>query len=236
MVWDEARLLALEVDAIYGLVPRPGGGLPVIVKNPAVRAVWAWSPQARLLALGAGVSSRGHEDGGGPEFAPGEPPAPLVRLAASIAERPLTVEGGPCFVFPERLTASRPVPLPILVPTDEGRRAARHLVRPDNWQPGEWHALLGGRMGPWAMAVYDGEPVSICFSPASNATASEAGIWARADFRGRGLAPAVVAAWAAYERRTKEVLFYSTTAANHASQSVARRLGLTPLGWIWTVR
>ncbi|WP_411146469.1 GNAT family N-acetyltransferase [Streptomyces sp. x-80] len=86
------------------------------------------------------------------------------------------------------------------------------------------------------MAVHDNSPVSICHSPASNDTAAEAGIWTRADFRGRRLAPAVVAAWSRRERRNKEVLLYSTTAANHASRSVARTLGLTPLGRIWTVR
>ncbi|WP_240151097.1 MULTISPECIES: hypothetical protein [Streptomyces] len=45
-----------------------------------------------------------------------------------------------------------------------------------------------------------------------------------------------MAAWSQRERRHKEVLFHSTTAANHASRSVARTLGLTPPGWIWTVR
>jgi RimJ/RimL family protein N-acetyltransferase len=85
------------------------------------------------------------------------------------------------------------------------------------------------------MAVHDNAPVSICFSPARNETAAEAGIWTRADFRGRRITPAVVASWSDRERRNKQVLLYSTTAANQASQSVARTLGLTPLGWIWTV-
>ncbi|MFE4663789.1 GNAT family N-acetyltransferase [Streptomyces sp. NPDC056716] len=78
------------------------------------------------------------------------------------------------------------------------------------------------------MAIHDREPVSICFTPASNATAAEAGIWTRPDFRGKRLAPTVVAAWSQREHRIKSVLFYSTTADNHASQSVARTLGLTP--------
>ncbi|MFF2922289.1 GNAT family N-acetyltransferase [Streptomyces celluloflavus] len=129
-----------------------------------------------------------------------------------------------------------PAPPPLLISDTEGRRAARRLNRPGNWQPGEWAELIRGETGEWAMAVHDNSPVSICFSPASNDTAAEAGIWTRADFRGRRLAPAVVAAWSRRERRNKGVLFYSTTAANHASRSVARTLGLTPLGWIWTVR
>ncbi|MGA4843834.1 GNAT family N-acetyltransferase [Streptomyces sp. G45] len=237
MVTDEARLLALEVDAIYGLAPRPGGGAPLIGRDGAVRAVWAWSPGARLLALGAGIEDPGQPDGEEAPFVPGEPPAPLVRLAASLtADGPLTVEGGPCFVFPDPLAPPAPAPLPVLVSTGQGRHAARRLARPATWEPGEWGELIGGRLGPWAMAVDGAEPVSICFTPAANASAAEAGVWTRADHRGRGLAPAVVAAWSDLERPHKEVLFYSTTSANRASQSVARTLGLTPLGWIWTVR
>ncbi|RCV50850.1 GNAT family N-acetyltransferase, partial [Marinitenerispora sediminis] len=137
---------------------------------------------------------------------------------------------------PDRLALPGPAPLPVIASTADGQSAAQDLVRPGNWQPGEWSELVNGRMGEWAMAVHGREPVSICFTPASNASAAEAGIWTRPDFRGRHLAPAVVAAWARRERRDRAVLFYSTTADNHASQSVARALGLIPLGWIWTVR
>ncbi|MWK40200.1 GNAT family N-acetyltransferase [Actinomadura sp. J1-007] len=129
----------------------------------------------------------------------------------------------------------RPSPLPVIVSDTAGRAAARRLVRPGNWPPGEWHELIEGRFGQWAMAVHGDEAVSICHSPAANASAAEAGIWTREDFRGRRLAPAVVAAWSERERRRRDVLFYSTSAANHASQAVARALGLAPLGWIWKV-
>ncbi|MEU3656890.1 GNAT family N-acetyltransferase [Streptomyces sp. NPDC032161] len=286
MFWDDERLLTTEVDAIHGLDPT-GGDPPVLVKDPAVRAVWAWSPRARLLAVGADVGTpareaalaRGVDGHGDEEYRPGEPPSALVRLAAAldapeavltadpegagpqvtgpqaagaVAAGPgasgrgstnpgtagpgVTVAGGPCFVFPAHVRAPEPSSLPVVVSGAEGREAARGWIRPDNWQPGEWEELIGGRTGEWAMAVDGREPVSICFSPATNALAAEAGIWTRADHRGRRLAPAVVAAWAARERRNKEVLFYSTSSDNHASRSVARRLGLTPLGWIWTVR
>ncbi len=145
------------------------------------------------------------------------------------------MEGGPSYVFPGRPAGSHATSLPVIVSDEEGKRAAARLDRPDNWEPGEWGEFIRGELGEWAMATHGNGPVSICFSPARNATAAEAGIWTRPDFRGRRIGPAVVAAWAGREGRTKEVLFYSTTAENAASQSVARTLGLRPLGWLWKI-
>ncbi|MET8684369.1 GNAT family N-acetyltransferase [Streptomyces sp. NPDC004732] len=240
----ERELLALEVDVVHGLGPGEGDGA-LRVADPSVRAVVAWSPGARVLALGAEGpdvlrAADGFGDLGdmGQAYAPGEPPDVLVRISAACtaAGDRASLRGGPCFTFPERLAADFPSPLPLLLSDAEGRAAARELTRPDNWRPGEWAELISGAAGEWAMAVHDGSPVSICHTPAANARAAEAGIWTRADFRGRGLAPAAVAAWSRRARRDKQVLFYSTTADNHASRSVARTLGLAPLGWIWTVR
>ncbi|MEU7041669.1 GNAT family N-acetyltransferase [Streptomyces varsoviensis] len=232
---DDEQLLRLEADAIYGLTEEPGRSLPG-VRDPKVRAVWSWSPRARVFAVRPDTA----EPEGWPErtqpYAPGEPPRALERLAEETGAAPAAVSGGPSYVFPATLAAPPPASLPLIASDEDGKRAAAALTRPSNWEPGEWGELIAGELGEWAMAVHDRAPVSICFSPAKNATAAEAGIWTRADFRGRRLAPAVVAAWSERERRNKQVLFYSTSAANHASQSVARTLGLTPLGWIWTLR
>ncbi|WP_405744610.1 GNAT family N-acetyltransferase [Streptomyces sp. NBC_01525] len=235
MIHDEERLLALEVDAVHGLERSPGGP-PARVRNRSVPALWAWSPRARLAALGPALAHLDALDDTDQPYAPGLRPDPLVRLAASLGDRAVSLEGGPCFVFPTPLPDPGPAPLPVLVSSDEGRAAARELIRPGNWQPGEWAELIGGGAGAWAMAVHDGQPVSICHTPAAGATTAEAGIWTRADFRGRGLAPAVVAAWSRRARHGKEALFHSATADNHASRSVARRLRLTPLGWLWRLR
>ncbi|QEU96478.1 GNAT family N-acetyltransferase [Streptomyces kanamyceticus] len=234
---NEKDLLALEVDVIHGLAPGRAG-VCARVTDPSVRAVWSWSPGARLLALGPDVEDPGTADGSAQPYAPGETPVVLTRIAAALQTpgEPVGVQGGPCFTFPDRLATHRPAPFPLLVSDAEGRGAARKLRRPDNWQPGEWAELIAGAAGEWVMAVRDGEPVSICHTPAANTRAAEAGIWTRADHRGRGLAPATVAAWARREGPRRDVLFYSTTIDNHASRGVARALGLTPLGWIWTVR
>ncbi|WJV44292.1 GNAT family N-acetyltransferase [Streptomyces flavofungini] len=237
---EEARLLALEVDAIHGLVPETGA--PPAVRDATVLAVWAWSPRARLLALGPGVVPPARPDGDpaghadDEPYAPDRPPRTLERLAVELGGQRASVEGGPSWLFPARLATPAVGPLPVLVPTTAGRAAARDLIRPDNWQPGEWTGLIAGDLGEWAMAVRGREPVSICHTPAAGDLAAEAGIWTRPDHRGRGLARVCVAAWAERVRPTKDVLFYSTTSTNHASKAVARGLGLTPLGAIWTVR
>lgn len=234
VVWDEERLLTLEVDAIHGLVPDSGD--PPVLRDETMLAVWAWSPRARLLALGPGVEGASRVDARTQTYQPGQLPATVACIAAALGDRAGPVEGGPSWLFPARLAVDVPSPLPVLVSTAEGRSVARRLDRPDNWDPGEWAELIAGHLGEWAMAVHGREPVSICHTPAANGIAAEAGIWTRPDFRGRGIATACVAAWSERERHTKDVLFYSTTAANHASQSVARALGLVPLGWIWRVR
>ncbi|NGN70190.1 hypothetical protein G5C51_40690, partial [Streptomyces sp. A7024] len=48
----ERWLLAVEVDVNYGLVEGRGIG---VVADASVRVVWAWSPRARVVALGPGV-------------------------------------------------------------------------------------------------------------------------------------------------------------------------------------
>ncbi|WP_249123849.1 GNAT family N-acetyltransferase [Saccharopolyspora erythraea] len=223
-------MLALEIDVIFGLV---ADGAQVRVRDRQIRAVWSWSPRARLLALGP--STADDAAAGLPideqHYAPGEVPRVLARLGETLGAE---VEGGPTYVFPEDRAIGGPdAALPVIVSDVKGEQAAERLMRPADWEPGEWSELITGQRGEWAMAVHGGSPVSICFSPAANSVAAEAGIWTREDFRGRRLAPAVVAAWSRRERRNREVLFYSTSAGNHASRSVARTLGLRPLGWLW---
>jgi predicted GNAT family acetyltransferase len=86
------------------------------------------------------------------------------------------------------------------------------------------------------MAVNDLDPVSICHTSAATPNSAEAGVWTRPDHRGAGLAAAATVAWWELERRQREVIFYSTGRENFASQAVAAKLRLLPLGWLWTVR
>lgn len=119
------------------------------------------------------------------------------------------------------------------------------LERPRSWGADEWAQLVAatGPDAPWAMAVYHDEESAedqvgaqiacICHTPARNAQVVEAGIWTREDMRGKGLAPATVAAWATLHPPEITTLFYSTSKENTASQAVARKLGLHEFGYIW---
>lgn len=83
-------------------------------------------------------------------------------------------------------------------------------------------------------AALDGERVvSVCYcasSPASDSPAVEAGVDTLPGFRGRGLAPRVVAAWAEALRAQGWLPLYSTSWENRASRAVARKLRLILVG------
>jgi GNAT superfamily N-acetyltransferase len=237
---SDARLIEREVDAIFGLESGPGR-FPLLVK-PDITVVVAWSPHALLLAVSPEVKLDESTVDLDEPYIPGAVPRVIAALARRLkrmdtneADGPASLTGGPTFVIPADVAAPA-VDLPVVVSDDSGIARATSLERPGNWEEDEWLDLTEGRIGEWAMALHDEEPVSICHSPASTKEVAEAGVWTREDFRGRGLAPATLVAWARRERNNKEVLFYSTWADNPGSLAVARKLRLTPLGWRWIIR
>jgi RimJ/RimL family protein N-acetyltransferase len=119
--------------------------------------------------------------------------------------------------------------LPVLTAPTEALR----IANPGNWQPVEWDELLDGKLGPWAIAVDGGRVSSICHTPRPmTERAAECGVWSHPEFRGRGHAAAVTAAWAELVRPSGRHLFYSTDETNRSSQRVAERLALPLLGWM----
>ena len=104
-------------------------------------------------------------------------------------------------------------------------------ANPGNWHPTEWDELLDGRLGPWAMAIADHRIISICHTPVRLCDGfAECGVWTDPEFRGRGHAAAVTAAWAELFHGSKRRLFYSTDPDNRSSQRVTERLRLRFVG------
>jgi GNAT superfamily N-acetyltransferase len=240
---NDRQLISLELDAIFGLTPGVDGTGHILLDRDK-KAVFAWSPFGRVFALNPDIGIDFVESAGGREedYVPAALPQTVKEIAEAVRDAdpdsPVTVEGGPTYVIPRAAPPAPPLPegVEIIGSDPAGRDMARLLHRPDNWGPDEWPDLVEGRLGAWAMAVRDAEPVAICFTPAANARVAEAGVWTRPDRRGYGLASAVVWAWADHERPSGRTLLYSTWADNTASQAVARKMGLPPLGWIWMVR
>ena len=149
-----------------------------------------------------------------------EPLAGAAALRSTLAPVE-TATAGPSYRFPESLVAPRAgaevIPLTL---ANRDLAAETYLWLYDeirDWQP-------------CFAVVRDGAAVSICFSSRVGARAAAAGVDTRAEFRGRGYASAVTAAWAAAVRATGRMPFYGTAWDNLASQGVARRLGLVMFG------
>ena len=83
------------------------------------------------------------------------------------------------------------------------------------------------------MALVDGDVAAVCETARSAPSSVEAGLWTYEPHRRRGFGAAVTAAWSTLV--TDRTAFYSTSWDNHASQGVARALGLHPIGHWWQV-
>ncbi len=152
-----------------------------------------------------------------------EPPGCKELLYTLLAEHePVRhEEAGPAFAFPAMIPAPSGV-VPIT-------SANSHLLLshyPD--------VLADLDMSqPCVARVEDGQAVSVCFSARIIAQAAEAGVNTLPSARARGHATAVTAGWALAVPEQGAVPLYSTSWDNHASQGVARRLGLTLYGADW---
>lgn len=157
---------------------------------------------------------------------PGDaPPAhreELRRVVATLA--PVAVEwSGPAFRFPATLPEHR----------------ARALGPDDAHLLERAFPKLAGSAAARApiLAITEGDDVlSACYAATGAGPYVEAGVDTVEGARGRGLAPVVVAAWAAAVRRAGREPLYSTAWDNHASRRVAAKLGLIAYGSDWHLR
>ena len=150
-----------------------------------------------------------------------QPPRCLAALQAALA-RDAPIVGtwsGPAWRFPDEIPASSHEVIPVNTANDD-------LVRP------VFPSLADDL--PWCQPclaiVADGRLASLCFSSRNTPVAAEAGVNTLEEFRGRGYAPAVVAAWERAVRAEGRIPLYSTSWDNLASRSVARKLGLVLYG------
>lgn len=169
-----------------------------------------------------------------------EPPTADLRAAPVHASRYLSLVGGrvgpgheavvktrqsdgPAFTFPRALVP----PIDVVVVEDE--RLLERNFR--GWVPGE----IAAGCSPVLSIVENGYPVSVCFCARRSDAAAEAGVNTAEAFRGRGFAPRVTTAWALAVGATGRVPLYSTAWSNHASLSVARKLGLMAYASTWSL-
>ncbi|MGC8488877.1 MAG: GNAT family N-acetyltransferase [Clostridia bacterium] len=138
-----------------------------------------------------------------------------------------TVYSGPSFYFHQ---VSRPGPQgldEIATVTDE-RVLQVHF---SGWRTGE---IALGR-APVRAVLRDGAAVSVAFSARWGSQAVEAGVDTAEAFRGQGLAPRVVAAWAQATLALGRLPLYSTSWDNGASRAVARKLDLRLYAAEWAL-
>jgi GNAT superfamily N-acetyltransferase len=80
-------------------------------------------------------------------------------LADTLGPVELTRSSGPSYLIPETVSFE---PMVALVRSDAREAASLRAANPGNWEPDEWAQLLDGQLGPWVMAVRNGEVISIC--------------------------------------------------------------------------
>ncbi|MDP9237452.1 MAG: GNAT family N-acetyltransferase [Chloroflexota bacterium] len=235
----DAELMQIEIDTMWLTDAR--GRLTTTAERegrPAPHLVIATATDGQRLAIGSEVPDalalqlRALIDEGVRSTDPSAPPTAIPRCIQllELVVGPVEVASGPSYW----------VPSPTLYTSDadivrSDGDSSEPLTPPDNanWSAEEWHELIDGAFGPWAIAIDGGRVVSICHSARLTDRGAEAGTWTAPGHRGRGLAAATTAAWSSLFDRTTHDLFYSTAADNHSSQNVAKRLNLRQIGWLW---
>jgi RimJ/RimL family protein N-acetyltransferase len=150
------------------------------------------------------------------------PPRCLAALKSTLARHgPLTgTWSGPAWHFPDDIPRFEHEAIPVTTANDKLVRLLSPVLSADD---------LPWRL-PCLALLDDSRLASVCFSARNTPLAAEAGVDTLEEFRGRGYAPAVVAAWARAVRREGRIPLYSTSWDNLASRSVARKLGLVLYG------
>jgi hypothetical protein len=168
-----------------------------------------------------------------PLYAPGSRPIHLDTYLGLLAAESTVEEWdlGLAWTVPKQLEYQHPATL-VASDTPEGDRLLARLR-----ERGLPSALVRAGFkevdslwAPWCVAVDGDEITSVASNCGLGPASAEVGVDTIEGYRGRGLAAAVTAGWAALPALSGRVLFYSTTVQNRSSQQVTRRLGLPYLG------
>jgi RimJ/RimL family protein N-acetyltransferase len=211
---DRNRLLAVNEPGD----PRPDDPLPPRLYLGRTRAGHVWRfrhdlPESSIVELDAALRDE-------PVVADlAQSPRCIATLRETLArDAPLTgTWSGPAWRFPDEVIASDHR---VILVTSENADLVRPVLLADDLP---WRR-------PCLALVVDGRLASVCFSARNTPIVAEAGVETLEEFRGRGYAPTVVAAWARAVRAEGRIPLYSTSWDNLASRSVARKLGLTLYG------
>jgi RimJ/RimL family protein N-acetyltransferase len=141
--------------------------------------------------------------------------------ALGLDRQSASIYSGPAYRFPDEL----PHPAAVTRIT----RVDLHLLRLLSWDLTET-AREFERREPYVAVIERDAAVALCHSARLTDRAAEAGVETVEAYRGRGYAAAAVAGWAHIIRAGGRIPLYSTSWDNHASQAVARRLGLVQYG------
>jgi hypothetical protein len=213
---DRNRLVAVNEPGD----PRPGDPPPprLFLGRTRVGSLWRFRhdlPDSSIADLEAVLRAEPIADG------LTQPPQSLAVLQATIArDAPLAATwSGPAWRFPDEIPLSERDVVPVTTGNDDLVRSIFPVLADDlRWRQ------------PCLAIVIDGRLASLCYSARNTPIAAEAGVDTLKEFRGRGYAPAVVAAWARAVRAEGRIPLYSTSWDNLSSRSVARKLGLVQYG------
>lgn len=160
-----------------------------------------------------------------PPWIPADPPPPQVALVDLLAPvtsvEPSLVHALPQGVWAERADVVRSG-------AAAGHALLDHLAR-EGMPPHLVEAGFGSLAdfwAPWCALLAEGEIAALAFAARLGDDAAEIGVYTFPAWRGRGLAGAATAAWAAHPDLGGRELFYSCLVSNHASRRVAAKLGL----------
>jgi hypothetical protein len=224
---DDLELMDLHLRALFThdagarllRINEPGGGAPaprLFLGRTQAGNVWRFSaalPESLTEELSALCAD---EPPGVDASAPRHVEAYMRCLEKHAPVRESS--RGPAYHIHEQLEPSRPV-----VRMNEADAA---LLR------GKFEELVPelATWQPFLAIIENGRAVSVCRSVRITAAAHEAGVETLPEFRGRGLACDVTAAWASEVRWMSAVPLYSTSWENVASQGVARKLRMAQYG------